>query len=84
MERLRPSAPSVGAGHSGASATGVFVGIQQMEYGGLAALHGAALGPYSGAVLVLSTASAAVLNHCSGAAAVAYFKHWLTLLLCCV
>ena len=30
--------------------TGVYVGIQQMEYGSLATAHGAALGAFSGAV----------------------------------
>lgn len=38
--------PNAGPAH--AHATGVFVGIQQMEYGGLAAAHGATLGAYSG------------------------------------
>ncbi len=33
---------------SAPSETGVFVGIQQMEYGGLAAPHLRSLGPFSG------------------------------------
>lgn len=82
---MRPMAPPSGAsqparsilappicvaGHTTTPATAVFVGIQQMEYGGLAAAHGAALGAYSGEAARFSQAVHCSQSNCGPA--------WLT------
>ena len=61
QQALRFTAACPSAGPTPAPTTAVFVGIQQMEYGGLAAAHGATLGAYSGEAAAGPGTSAAEL-----------------------